>query len=236
MQKTAFARHIGNMFYAAPKPQAPQDSRLYFLLHVARMSAKIARADGPVNAAEIMRFKAGVTVPESWRAQVGRAFDEARSSPVTIDGLGRDLFERYENAPLLLDGVMRLLVAVARADGTIVLPETLALHKAALGLRIPDARFQAMLIEARQAAAPRKPEAHAWSPPPFQDRKPKPTDSFYRTLGLAPDTPYAEVKRAWHALSKKYHPDMNPACDAAARMAAVNKAYQEISRLRRADA
>ena len=36
-------------------------------------------------------------------------------------------------------------------------------------------------------------------------------DDPYSVLGLTPDASDEEVKRAYRALAKKYHPDMNPA-------------------------
>lgn len=35
------------------------------------------------------------------------------------------------------------------------------------------------------------------------------TDDYYKILGVLPDCSAAEVKRAYHRLSLKYHPDKN---------------------------
>ena len=51
----------------------------------------------------------------------------------------------------------------------------------------------------------------------------------YKVLGLTPDASDEDVKRAYRALAKKYHPDLNPGDQEAARkMQEVNSAYEQI--------
>lgn len=51
----------------------------------------------------------------------------------------------------------------------------------------------------------------------------------YQVLGVGPDATDEEIKRAYRALAKKYHPDANPGDEAAAkRMQEVNEAYDQI--------
>lgn len=54
-------------------------------------------------------------------------------------------------------------------------------------------------------------------------------DDPYSVLGLTPDATDEEVKRAYRALAKKYHPDMNPGdAHAAEMMNKINAAYDQI--------
>ncbi len=54
-------------------------------------------------------------------------------------------------------------------------------------------------------------------------------DDPYSVLGLTPDASDEEVKRAYRALAKKYHPDMNPGdAHAAEMMNKINAAYDQI--------
>lgn len=54
-------------------------------------------------------------------------------------------------------------------------------------------------------------------------------DDPYKVLGVSPDASDEEVKRAYRALAKKYHPDRNPGDAAAARkMREINAAYEQI--------
>ena len=51
----------------------------------------------------------------------------------------------------------------------------------------------------------------------------------YKILGVSPDASDDEIKRAYRQLAKKYHPDLNPGDQEAARkMQEVNDAYERI--------
>ena len=54
-------------------------------------------------------------------------------------------------------------------------------------------------------------------------------DDPYRVLGVSPDASDEEIKRAYRRLAKKYHPDLNPGDqEAAKKMQEVNAAYEQI--------
>ena len=54
-------------------------------------------------------------------------------------------------------------------------------------------------------------------------------DDPYKVLGLGPDASDEDVKKAYRRLAKKYHPDLNPGDQEAARkMQEVNAAYEQI--------
>ncbi|MBR5617038.1 MAG: J domain-containing protein [Oscillospiraceae bacterium] len=54
-------------------------------------------------------------------------------------------------------------------------------------------------------------------------------DDPYKVLGVSPDASDEEIKRAYRILAKKYHPDLNPGDEEAARkMQQVNAAYDRI--------
>ena len=56
----------------------------------------------------------------------------------------------------------------------------------------------------------------------------------YRVLGVTPQATDEEIKKAYRALAKKYHPDVNQgSAQAEARMKEINEAYSLVMKLRR---
>ena len=52
---------------------------------------------------------------------------------------------------------------------------------------------------------------------------------YYKTLGVGQSASANEIKTAYRALARKYHPDVSKEADASARMAEVNEAYAVLS-------
>ena len=53
----------------------------------------------------------------------------------------------------------------------------------------------------------------------------------YKVLGVSPESSEEEIKKAYRELSKKYHPDLNPGDEnAAKKMSDINAAYDQIQK------
>jgi molecular chaperone DnaJ len=53
--------------------------------------------------------------------------------------------------------------------------------------------------------------------------------THYHTLGVTPSATVEQIRRAYRALAKSLHPDVNPAKDAAAKFARIAAAYEVLS-------
>jgi DnaJ-class molecular chaperone len=53
--------------------------------------------------------------------------------------------------------------------------------------------------------------------------------THYDTLGVSSDANEHEIKKAYRALSLKYHPDRNPSAEAAEKIREINDAYETLS-------
>lgn len=54
----------------------------------------------------------------------------------------------------------------------------------------------------------------------------EPCVDYYATLRVSPDADAAAVRRAYRALMRQYHPDVNKDAEAPARCHAINEAYE----------
>ena len=52
---------------------------------------------------------------------------------------------------------------------------------------------------------------------------------YYEVLGVKKDASDDEIKKAFHRLAKKYHPDLNKEADAEEKFKEVNEAYEVLS-------
>src|SRR5688572_13433542 len=57
----------------------------------------------------------------------------------------------------------------------------------------------------------------------------------YEVLGVSKDTSAEEIRKAYRALAKKYHPDVNSSPDAARMTAMINEAYDVLTNTAKKD-
>lgn len=211
---------LGSQESAAVDPCAPDAGDADFAAAVVALAAKMARADGKSTRDEAIAFRLAFPVPAEEWALLERLFKLAEETVHGFEGYARRIGRRYGGRPCLLEDVLDILFAVARADGAITAEEEAYLERVAelFGFSAPDF--------ARIAA------------PHFPDRPPDP----YTVLGVAVSASDADVRQAWTRLMAEHHPDRFIARGAPPefvqsaheRTSAVNAAYANIKKQRSA--
>ena len=160
-----------------------------FALCVVSLAAKLAKADGPVNRAEIDAFKRHFRIPPENLRHVGRVFDQARDSSEDFEPYATQLGQAFADNPGLLEDVLGGLFGIARADGAVNDRELKFLSRAARAFALPGEAWD----RARTGAT--RPQSNPDEPDP------------YRVLGVARTASDEEIRAAWKKLMRENHPD-----------------------------
>jgi len=174
------------------------------------LSAKLAKADGPVSRAEVDAFKTEFKIQPAQMRAVGQMFDSAKKTADGYEAYARRLGSAFSDAPVLLAGVLDALRRIALADGPMQPAETAFLSAVASLFRLTAGRAGASAGNGE--------------------------DDPYTVLGVAPNASMEDIKAAWRELVRQHHPDALMAkglpkdyVDLATRkMAAINAAYDRI--------
>jgi DnaJ like chaperone protein len=196
-----------------------------FAISVVVLSAKLAKADGPVKRGEIDAFKAMFRIPPENLREVGQMFDKAREDAEGWEPFAERLGEAFADNRALLEDVLAALFYIARADGPITNGELPVLQGIHLRFGLDAAAWDRA-----------KGGGSAGSRVEQQQK----TDGAYAVLGLTPDATDEEVRGAWRKLMRENHPDGLAArgvppefVDRATRkVAEINAAWDRIKRQR----
>lgn len=192
------------------------ERRAGFAIAVIALGAKMAKADGQVTRDEVTAFREIFTIPPGEEANAARVFNLARQDVAGFDAYARQIAAMFGTGSETLCDLLEGLFHIALADGEYHPGEDAFLRDVADAFGIPSARFSRM--RARFV-----PEA---------ERDP------YEVLGVAPTDDMAKIRKAWRAAVRDSHPDRLHARGlpreaiklAEARMIAVNRAWEQISR------
>lgn len=194
-----------------------------FAVAVVVLSAKLAKADGPVNRAEIDAFKTHFRIPPDSVRDIGRLFDQARESAEGYEEYARELGRGFAESKGLLEDVLAALFAIARADK----PLTVAEHDMLRAVHNAFGLDNLAWDTARGAAAHRAPAT-------------APIGDAYTTLGTTSDATPEQLRAAWLRLMRENHPDSLAAkgvpaefiARASDKVARINAAWDRIKRER----
>lgn len=197
-----------------------------FAISVIVLSAKLAKADGPVQRSEIDAFKAMFRIPSENLREVAQMFDEARRDTGGWEPFAERLGEAFADNRAMLEDVLAALFYIARADGPMTKGELRLLQGVHLRFGLDSAAWdRAKGGQAGQGGAAL--------------RRVEEIDA-YAVLGLPANATDEEVRLAWRKLMRENHPDGLAArgvpaefVDRATRKVAnINAAWDRIKRQR----
>ncbi len=186
-----------------------------FAIAVIALGAKMAKADGKVTRDEVTAFREVFQIARADEAGAARVFNLARTDVAGFDDYARRIGQMFSDDPETLRDLMEGLFHIAMADGFYHPDENRFLEDVARIFGVPEAQFWAM----RARFVP--------------DAQPDP----YTVLGVTPDTPLPDIRRAWRMLVRETHPDSMMARGvpveaiklAEKRMIDINRAWEEIN-------
>ena len=190
-----------------------------FSTAVTALGAKLARADGRVDAGEFEAFSEVFPPDVASERNVRRLYELAHQTTAGFESYAARLAKRYRHQPQLLEDVLDGLFHIAAADGAVSGRELDYLQRVS--------------------------EAFGLSPLTFRRQKAihfgLAADDPYAILGTAPDVSDEVLRAAWKALLSESHPDRARARGlpaefvdlAEAKAAAINAAFDQAMRERR---
>jgi DnaJ like chaperone protein len=191
-----------------------------FSTAVTALGAKLAKADGEAHAAEYEAFHTVFQAEPGSEGNIRRLYQLARQTTRGFEGYARRLRRRYGACPQLLEDVLDGLFHIAASDGAVTGDELVYLERVSELFGLSPLTFRRLKATHLGAA----------------------NDDPYVVLGVAPDASDEAVRAAWRALLAEAHPDRARSRGlpdefvevAEVKAAAINAAYDEIVRERKA--
>ncbi|MBP0615245.1 J domain-containing protein [Jiella mangrovi] len=192
--------------------------KVAFSVAIIALSAKMAKADGVVSAAEISAFRQILEIPPDEMKNVFRLYDIAKEDVAGFEVYAarlRALCEDENGNCQLLGDVLDALFHIAKADGLVHERELAYLEEIATIFGLDEEAFTR--LRERHIAGP---------------------DNPFAVLGLDADATPAEARTQYLSLVKENHPDRLASRGvpdefmfiASERMKAINDAYSKIAK------
>jgi DnaJ like chaperone protein len=195
--------------------RTPPERSAGFAIAVIALGAKMAKADGLVTRNEVSAFREVFTIPPKEEPNAARVFNLARQDVAGYEQYAERIASMFGRQDPALCDLMEGLFHIAMADGSYHPNEDAFLSRVAEIFGIDENRFRSLRARFVPGAAPNP----------------------YEILGVTPDTPLAEIRKAWRAEVRAAHPDQLIARGvpeeavklAEKQLIAVNRAWEEIS-------
>ena len=216
----AFGGPIGGLVGAAAAAFAanqikrhlnPEQSRkVAFTVAVIALCAKMARADGVVTKDEIAAFRRKVDIAPEDVKRVGEFWDLARQTSDGFEAYAKQAVTLFGARSAMLEQLIELLFAIAKADGDITATEWEYLSAVGQIFGYDESEFHRLSdLYSGQQPAP------------------------HLVLGVDVQASIETIKSAYKEMARKYHPDQMIAAGmpeefiaaASGRLASINTAY-----------
>jgi DnaJ like chaperone protein len=194
-----------------------------FSIAMIALSAKMAKADGVVTQREVAAFYQIFEVPEADRTNVARLYSLAQKDVAGYQAYATQMAKlcggQHPECAVLED-ILDGLFHIAKADGVVHDDEFGFLEDVAGIFGFSQSQFESIMA--------RHVETGRLDP--------------YAVLGVDRTLPFTELRKVWLKLVRENHPDMATArglpdefiAIANARLAAINAAYEQIEREKKA--
>lgn len=195
--------------------RTPPERSVAFTIAVIALGAKMAKADGQVTRDEVTAFREVFHIAAQDEANAARVFNLARQDVAGFEEYAARIRGMFDGHPQTLTDLVEGLFHIAVADGIFHPNEDAFLERVASIFDLPERDYRSLRARFVPSATP----------------------DPYAILGVSPDAPPDEVRRAWRALVRENHPDALIARGmpeearkiAEKRMIDVNRAWEEIS-------
>jgi len=195
--------------------RTPPERRVAFAIAVIALGAKMAKADGLVTRDEVTAFREVFQIAKGDEGGAAKVFNLARQDVAGFQDYAERIRTMFGERPETLYDLMEGLFHIAVADGVYHPNEDRFLREVARIFGLKPQEFEAL--------------RHRFVP----DAKPDP----YTVLGVSPDTPLEEIRKAWRRQVRDSHPDRMVARGvpeeavklAEKRLVDINRAWEQIS-------
>ena len=165
------------------------------------LSAKVAKADGRVDELEaelvsnmFTDISALFPDPEATKKLLKEIFDEEKNAPHNLDLVAQALYKTLEKDVHKRQKMVEFLVNLTYIDGTLSQSEEDMLHRIAYHLGFSERDLKAMMEHFGSYHR--------------NSVKESSIDQAYALLGVTAEATNDEVKKAYRALVREYHPDI----------------------------
>ncbi len=204
---------------AAPSPDGMAQRQMAFTIAVIVLGAKMAKADGHVDPAEVAAFKEIFHIPRGEMGDVGQLFNEAKKDAHGFEPYAHQIADMFAHDPAVLEELLGGLFHIAKADGEVHAAELAYLRQVAQIFGFDGRTFERLRASHVDPAAEADP---------------------YAVLGLSRDADNVQVRSTYRRLIKENHPDVLMAkgmpqefIDVAnEKMAHINAAYDRVAKQR----